>query len=41
MFLQKSNLLSDAIEITENYPDIEMEEPYVLFVPSMLKNTMG
>ncbi len=34
MFLQKANLLSDAIEITENYPDIEMKEPYVLFVPS-------
>ena len=41
MFLQKSNLLSDAIEITENYPDIEMKEPYVLFVPSYAEEHNG
>lgn len=41
MFLKKSNLLSDAIEITENYPDIEMSEPYVLFVPSYAEEHNG
>ena len=41
LFLQKAKLESDAIEITENYPDIEMEDTYILFVPSYVEEHNG
>lgn len=33
-FIKKLNLEQEPVEITENYPDIEMDEPFILLVPT-------